>query len=195
MGQAANKRRVADNEARAMDKYVRTSPYKLNLVAQMIRGKDAGRALIDLDFSHKRIAQDVKKVLQSAVANAENNHGLDVDKLYVAEAYVGKSIMMRRFRARARGRAARIEKQFSKITVVVREREAEAKKVPAKPKKDEAKKAAPQKKEAAKKAEPKKTEAKKAAPKKETAKKTEDKKPAAKKTAKKTESKSKEEKA
>lgn len=185
MGQTANARRVKENEAMAMAKYVRTSPYKLNLVAQMIRGKKADKALIDLDFSNKRIAQDVKKVLQSAVANAENNHGLDVDKLYVAEAHVGKSIMMRRFRARARGRAARIEKQFSRITVIVREKEAEVKKAPAKPKKEEAKKAAP------KKAPAKKDEAKKAAPKKEAAKKTEDKKPAAKKA----ESKSKEEKA
>lgn len=170
MGQSANARRVQDNEARAMAKYVRTSPYKLNLVAQMIRGKKADKALIDLDFSSKRVAQDVKKVLQSAVANAENNHGLDVDKLYVAEAHVGKSIMMRRFRARARGRASRIEKQFSRITVVVREKEAEVKKAPAKPKK---------------------AEAKKAAPKKEASKKTETKKPAEKKA----ESKSKEEKA
>ena len=167
MGQSANKRRVGDNEARAMAKYLRTSPYKLNLVAQMIRGKKAERALVDLDFSNKRIAKDVKKVLQSAVANAENNHGLDVDKLYVAEAYVGKSIMMKRFRARARGRAARIEKQFSKLTVVVREKEAEAKATPA-PKKE------------AKKTEAKKTEIKKAAPKKDAAK-SEDKKPAAKK--------------
>ncbi len=175
MGQTANARRVKENEAMAMAKYVRTSPYKLNLVAQMIRGKKADKAMIDLDFSNKRIAQDVKKVLQSAVANAENNHGLDVDKLYVAEAHVGKSIMMRRFRARARGRASRIEKQFSRITVIVREKEAEVKKAPAKPEK----------------AAPKKDTAKKAAPKKEEAKKTEDKKPAAKKA----ESKSKEEKA
>lgn len=162
MGQEANAKRVKDNEARAMSKYVRTSPYKLNLVAQMIRGKNAGKALIDLDFSRKRIAQDVKKVLASAVANAENNHGLDVDKLYVAEATVGKSIMMRRFRARARGRAARIEKQFSRLTVVVREREEEVKAKKAAPKKEtktEAKKDAP-KKEAAKKAPAKKTEAK-----------------------------------
>lgn len=125
MGQAANERRVEDNEARAMAKYLRTSPYKLNLVAQSIRGKNAGKALVDLEFSPRRIAEEVRKVLQSAVANAENNHGLDVDKLYVAEAYVGKSIMMRRWRARARGRASRIEKQFSRLTVVVREREDE----------------------------------------------------------------------
>jgi len=122
MGQSANARRVADNEARAMAKYLRTSPYKLNLVAEMIRGKAAGKAMIDLDFCPRRISGDVKKVLQAAVANAENNHGLDVDRLYVAEAHVGKSVMMRRFRARARGRAARIEKQFCRLTVVVRER-------------------------------------------------------------------------
>ncbi len=123
MGQAANARRVKDNEARAMAKYLRTSPYKLNLVAEMIRGKKAETALIDLEFCQRRIAQDVKKVLQAAVANAENNHGLDVDRLVVAEAHVGKSIMMRRWRARARGRASRIEKQFSRLTVVVREQE------------------------------------------------------------------------
>ena len=124
MGQAANARRVADNEARAMAKYIRTSPYKLNRVAELIRGKDAGKAMIDLDFCSRRVSEHVKKVLQSAIANAENNHGLDVDRLYVAEAHVGKSVMMRRWRARARGRSARIEKQFSRLTVVVREREA-----------------------------------------------------------------------
>ena len=106
-----------------MAKYIRTSPYKLNLVAEMIRGKPADRALTDLEFSRKRISADVRKVLQAAVANAENNHGLDVDRLYVAEATVGKSIKMRRFRARARGRASAIEKFFSRLTVVVREKE------------------------------------------------------------------------
>ena len=124
MGQSANERRVAKNEARAMAKYLRTSPYKLNLVAEMIRGQKAEKALVDLEFSNKRIAQDVRKVLQAAVANAENNHGLDVDRLYVSEAHVGKSIQMKRFRARARGRASRIVKQFSRLTVVVKEREA-----------------------------------------------------------------------
>ncbi len=123
MGKAANKARTAENEARAYAKHVRTSPQKLNLVAQSIRGKSAGKALTDLEFSPKRIAKDVKQVLASAVANAENNHGLDVDRLYVAEATVGKSVVMRRFRARARGRAAKIQKFFSNITVVVRERE------------------------------------------------------------------------
>jgi large subunit ribosomal protein L22 len=125
MGQAANPRRVADNEARAYTKYLRTSPRKLNLVAQMIRGKKAERALVDLDFCTRRIAKDVKKVLMSAVANAENNHGLDIDRLVVAEATVGKSIVMKRFHARARGRASRVEKLFSNLTIVVREVEAQ----------------------------------------------------------------------
>lgn len=175
MGQKANNRRVADNEAMAMAKYIKTSPQKLNLVAQTIRGKDAGTALVDLEFNSRRVAQDVRKVLQSAVANAENNHGLDVDKLYVAEAFVGKSITMKRWRARARGRAAKILKPFSRMTIVVRERDSEGKKAPA-AKKPEAKKidvtkSAPAKTEA-KKAEPKKEEAKKAPAKKAAAKKT-----------------------
>lgn len=140
MGQTANKKRTADNEAMAMAKYLRTSPQKLNLVAQTIRGKSAGKALVDLEFSSRRIAQDVRKVLQSAVANAENNHGLDVDNLYVAEAFVGKSITMKRFRARARGRAARILKPFSRLTVIVREREDDGKAKKAPVKKTEAKK-------------------------------------------------------
>jgi large subunit ribosomal protein L22 len=123
MGQSANPRRVADNEAMAMVKYLTASPQKVNLVAQLIRGKKAETALIDLDFCKRRVAKDVKKVLQSAIANAENNHNLDVDRLYVSSAVVGKSIKMKRWRARARGRAARIEKQFSRLTVVVRERE------------------------------------------------------------------------
>ena len=123
MGKAANKKRLQDNEAKAVARYLRTSPQKLNLVAQLIRGKDAGKALIDLEFCSRRIANDVRKVLQSAIANAENNHGLDVDRLYVAEATVGKNVVMRRFRARARGRVGRIEKHFSRLTVVVRERE------------------------------------------------------------------------
>ncbi len=126
MGQKANESRTKDNEARAYAKHVRTSPQKLNLVAQTIRGKKAGTALTDLDFSKRRIAQDVKKVLQSAVANAENNHGLDVDRLVVAEATVGKTLTMKRFRARARGRAARIEKKFSNLTIIVREQDEEA---------------------------------------------------------------------
>lgn len=123
MGQAANKPRTQANEARAYAKYIRTSPYKLNLVAETIRGKSAGRALVDLDFNRRRVAQDVKKVLEAAVANAENNHGLDVDRLIVVEATVGKAVKMRRMMARARGRGAAIEKFFSRLTVVVREAE------------------------------------------------------------------------
>jgi len=141
MGQTANERRVKDNEAMAMAKYLRTSPQKLNLVCQTIRGKDAGKALVDLEFNSRRISEDVRKVLQSAIANAENNHGLDVDRLYVAEAFVGKSITMKRFRPRARGRAAKILKPFSRLTVIVRERE-DAK---AGKKKAPVKKAAPKK--------------------------------------------------
>jgi large subunit ribosomal protein L22 len=189
MGQEANKRRVGENEAMAMAKYLRTSPQKLNLVCQTIRGKDAGKALVDLEFNNRRIAQDVRKVLQSAVANAENNHGLDVDRLYVAEAFVGKSIVMKRFRARARGRASKILKPFSRLTVVVREREDEAKSKAKKaaPKKEAKKvdvtKSAPAKQDAPK--EEAKTEAKKTtkkAAKKAPAKKAEAKKTAAKKT-------------
>lgn len=123
MGQAANAPRTAENEARAYGRHLRTSQRKLNLVAQMIRGKKAERALVDLEFCERRIAQDVRKVLQSAVANAENNHGLDVDQLVVSEATVGKSLRMRRFRARARGRVGRIEKDFSNLTIVVREQQ------------------------------------------------------------------------
>lgn len=122
MGQAVKQRREADNEAKAVLRNVRTGPQKLNLVAQTIRGKDASRALVDLEFSPRRIAADVRKTLQSAIANAENNHGLDVDRLYVAEASVGKTIRMKRWRARARGRAAKIIKDFSRLTIVVRER-------------------------------------------------------------------------
>ena len=124
MGQDKNARRVADNEAMAYGKYFQTSPQKLNLLAQTIRGKSAGKALIDLEFSKRRAAQDVRKLLQSAIANAENNHGLDVDRLVVSEATVGKTLKMKRFRARARGRAARIEKKFSNMTIVVKEQDA-----------------------------------------------------------------------
>ncbi|MBI1264215.1 MAG: 50S ribosomal protein L22 [Alphaproteobacteria bacterium] len=121
MGQAKNPRRVADNEARAKLRMLRISPQKLNLIAAMIRGKKVERALNDLEFSRKRASADVKKLLQSAVANAENNHGLDIDSLVVAEAYVGKNLVMKRFRARARGRGAKILKPFSEMTIVVRE--------------------------------------------------------------------------
>lgn len=203
MGQAANKKRTNENEAMAMVKHLRTSAQKLNLVAQTIRGKDAGKALIDLEFNSRRVSQEVRKCLQSAVSNAENNHGLDVDRLFVAEAYVGKDIMMKRFRARARGRASKILKPFSRLTIVVREREDAAgskKKAPAKKTaaKVDVTKSAPAKKTEAK-AEPKKEEAKtenkketakkapakKAAAKKDTAKKAPAKKAAAKKTTKK----------
>ena len=123
MGKAAAERRLADNEALATAQSIRTGARKLNLVAQSIRGKSADGALAELTFSKRRIAREVRKVLQSAIANAENNHQLDVDRLYVAEASVGKALVMKRWRARARGRVARIEKPFSKLRIVVRERE------------------------------------------------------------------------
>jgi large subunit ribosomal protein L22 len=121
MGKEKNPRRVADNEAMAKLRMLRTSPQKLNLVAAMIRGKKVDKALNDLTFSKKRIAADVKKCLQSAIANAENNHGLDVDELIVAEAYVGKNLVMKRGRPRARGRFGRIHKPFSELTIKVRQ--------------------------------------------------------------------------
>lgn len=126
MGKAANKPRTNEDEARAFSKFIRTSPRKLNLVAQMIRGKSAEKALVDLDFCHRRVSGPVKDVLQSAIANAENNHNLDIDNLVVAEAYVGKTMVMKRFRARARGRVGRVEKPFSNLTVVLRERSEQA---------------------------------------------------------------------
>lgn len=126
MGKASKPRQLADNEAKAVGRMIRTSPQKLNLVAQLIRGKKAEQALNDLTFSRRRVAGDVKKVLQSAIANAENNHNLDVDSLIVSEAYVGKNLVMKRFRARAKGRAARILKPFSQLTIVVREVEEKA---------------------------------------------------------------------
>src|SRR5882762_3939300 len=124
MGKPEAKRVLKDNEAKAVARLLRTSPRKLNLVAQQIRGLPVAKALAELTFSPKRIAGAVKKTLQSAVANAENNHSLDVDQLVVAEAYVGKNLIMKRFSTRARGRAGRIEKPFSQITIVVRERAA-----------------------------------------------------------------------
>ncbi|MCL3882258.1 50S ribosomal protein L22 [Marivita sp. GX14005] len=126
MGQEKNPRRVADNEAMAKLRMLRTSPQKLNLVAGLIRGKKVDKALNDLTFSKKRIAVDVKKCLQSAIANAENNHGLDVDELIVAEAYVGKNLVMKRGRPRARGRFGKIMKPFSEITIKVRQVEEQA---------------------------------------------------------------------
>lgn len=121
MGKAKTPRQLKDNEARAVARTIRVSPQKLNLVAAMIRGKRVNVALADLTFSRKRIAGTVKKTLESAIANAENNHDLDIDSLIVAEAYVGKSIVMKRFHVRGRGRASRIERPFSHLTVVVRE--------------------------------------------------------------------------
>ena len=126
MSKDKNPRRVADNEAMAKLRMLKTSPQKLNLVAAMIRGKKVEKAMADLTFSKKRISDDVKKCLQSAVANAENNHNLDVDELVVAEAWVGKNLTMKRGRPRARGRFGRIIKPFSELTVVVRQVEEQA---------------------------------------------------------------------
>ena len=122
MGKPKRARALADNEALAVGRLVRVSPRKLNLVAQLIRGMDASRALTQLTFNRKGVAPDVKKVLESAIANAENNHDLDVDRLFVAEASVGKSLVLKRFRPRARGRVGRIQKPFSRLRIVVRER-------------------------------------------------------------------------
>ncbi len=124
MGKSATPRALPDNEAKAVARMLRVSPQKLNLLAQLIRGKKVASALADLQFSQKRIAQDVKKCLESAIANAENNHDLDVDDLVVAQAFVGKALVMKRFHARARGRASRVEKPFSNLTIIVREVEA-----------------------------------------------------------------------
>lgn len=121
MGKQKRERTLADSEAKAVCRMLRVSPQKLNLVAAMIRGKKVGAALADLTFSRKRIAGDVKKTLMSAIANAENNHELDVDNLVVAEAFVGKALVMKRFQPRARGRVGRIQKPFSNLTIVVRE--------------------------------------------------------------------------
>ena len=121
MSKPKTERALKDNEAKAVLRMLRISPQKLNLVAQLIRGKKVERALADLEFSHKRISGQVKKVLESAISNAENNHGLDTDALVVAEAYVGNSLVMKRFHARGRGRSARVEKPFSHLTIVVRQ--------------------------------------------------------------------------
>ena len=121
MGKPKRERVLKDNEAKAVMRMLRVSPQKLNLVAALIRGKKASTALADLEFSRKRIAMQVRKVLQSAIANAENNHDLDVDSLIVAEAHVGKALVMKRFSPRARGRVGRILKPFSNLTVVVRQ--------------------------------------------------------------------------
>jgi large subunit ribosomal protein L22 len=121
MGKQARERRLSENEAQAVAHMIRISPQKLNLVAALIRGKPVNAALADLEFSRKRIAKDVRKTLQSAIANAENNHDLDIDDLVVAEAHVGKALVMKRFSPRARGRVGRIEKPFSNLTIVVRQ--------------------------------------------------------------------------
>jgi large subunit ribosomal protein L22 len=126
MGKDKNPRRVAENEAMAISRMLRTSPQKLNLVAGLIRGKKVEKALADLTFSKRRIAGDVKKCLQSAIANAENNHSLDVDNLIVAEAWCGKNLVMKRGRPRARGRFGKIMKPFSEITILVRQTEESA---------------------------------------------------------------------
>ena len=163
MGKPSRERALPDNEAKAVTRNLRVSPQKLNLVAGLIRGKKVDHAIADLQFSRKRIANDVRKCVMSAVANAENNHGLDVNDLIVAEAWVGKNLIMRRFMARGRGRAASVSKPFSQITVIVRQTDEDAKA------KKKAKKAEAKSKATAG-AKPKKSKATKAAePAKETA--------------------------
>ncbi|MBN9266139.1 MAG: 50S ribosomal protein L22 [Hyphomicrobium sp.] len=126
MGKPKAERRLPENEVQAVARNLRVSPQKLNLVAAMIRGKKVQTALTELEFSRKRIAVDVRKCLMSAIANAENNHGLDVDDLVVSEAFVGKNLVMKRFHARGRGRSGGIMKPFSQLTVIVREAAAKA---------------------------------------------------------------------
>jgi large subunit ribosomal protein L22 len=126
MSKKARERGLADNEAKAVTRMLRVSPQKLNLVAGLIRGKKVASALADLQFSRKRIARDVRKCLESAIANAENNHDLDVDELIVAEAHVGKALVLKRFTPRGRGRVGRIFKPFANLTIVVRQVEAGA---------------------------------------------------------------------
>ncbi|KQN72771.1 50S ribosomal protein L22 [Devosia sp. BK] len=121
MSKPKTERALKDNEAKAVLRMLRISPQKLNLVAQLIRGKKVEKALADLEFSHKRISGQVKKVLESAIANAENNHGLDTDALVVAEAFVGNSLVMKRFMARGRGKSSQIQKPFSHLTIIVRQ--------------------------------------------------------------------------
>jgi large subunit ribosomal protein L22 len=121
MSKKTRERPLADNEAKAVARMLRVSPQKLNLLAQLIRGKKVASALADLEFSRKRIARDVRKCLESAIANAENNHDLDVDELVVAQAHVGKALVIKRFHPRGRGRMGRIFKPFANLTIVVRE--------------------------------------------------------------------------
>ncbi len=178
MGKSALPRKLSESQARAVGRNIRVSPRKLNLVAQSIRGKSAESALSTLTFTPKRIARDVKKILQSAIANAENNHDLDVDDLIVSEASVGKNLTMKRFQPRARGRAGRIEKPFSQITIIVEEKrmlEAAKKKAVKKAAKPTPAKASPAKEDNAK-------AASAAVSEKKTAKKAEDKQPTAKKS-------------
>ena len=126
MGKRAHERSLAENEAKAIARMLRVSPQKLNLLAALIRGKKVGAALADLEFSRKRVAKDVRKCLESAIANAENNHDLDVDDLIVAEAHVGKALVLKRFEPRGRGRSGKILKPFANLTIVVRQVEASA---------------------------------------------------------------------
>ena len=126
MGKRAHERTLSENEAKAVARMLRVSPQKLNLVAALIRGKKVATALADLEFSRKRIARDVRKCLESAIANAENNHDLDVDDLVVAQAFVGNGLVMKRFAARGRGRSGRVYKPFSQLTIIVRQVEAAA---------------------------------------------------------------------
>jgi large subunit ribosomal protein L22 len=126
MGKKKRERALSETEAKAVARMLRVSPQKLNLVAGLIRGKKASVALADLEFSRKRIARDVRKCLESAIANAENNHDLDVDDLIVAEAHVGKALVLKRFTPRGRGRMGRVFKPFANLTIVVREVEAAA---------------------------------------------------------------------
>ena len=126
MSKKSHPRSLSENEAKAVARMLRVSPQKLNLLAQLIRGKKVAAALADLEFSRKRIAKDVRKCLESAIANAENNHQLDVDDLVVAQAHVGKGLVIKRFHARGRGRSGKILKPFSHLTIVVRQVEASA---------------------------------------------------------------------
>jgi large subunit ribosomal protein L22 len=126
MGKVKRERVLSESEAKAVARNLRVSPQKLNLLAQLIRGKKVEIALADLEFSRKRIAKDVRKCVMSAVANAENNHGLDVNDLIVSEAYVGKNLVIRRFHARGRGRMSAIQKPFSQLTVIVKEKAQQA---------------------------------------------------------------------
>jgi large subunit ribosomal protein L22 len=130
MGKKPRSRVLSSDKAQAIGRSIRTSPRKLNLVAQSIRGKKAEQALNELTFSPKRVAREVKKVLQSAIANAENNHDLDVDDLVVSEASVGKNLVLKRFHARARGRGARVEKPFAQVTIIVQQKREEEEKTP-----------------------------------------------------------------